>query len=53
MDLAKLRWLFVIARNSSFTFRAKAVDVRLVSRGTRGCAMCGRAVSAAPVIAFV
>jgi adenylate cyclase len=32
-DLAKLRWLFVIARNSSFTFRGKAVDVRLVSRG--------------------
>ena len=27
-DLAKLRWLFVIARNSSFTFRGKAVDVR-------------------------
>ena len=31
-DLAKLRWLFVIARNSSFTFRGKTVDVRLVSR---------------------
>src|SRR5262245_19977754 len=31
-DLAKLRWLFVIARNSSFTFRGKAVDVRNVSR---------------------
>ena len=31
-DLAKLRWLFVIARNSSFTFRGKAVDVRAVSR---------------------
>jgi adenylate cyclase len=31
-DLAKLSWLFVIARNSSFTFRGKAVDVRLVSR---------------------
>ena len=31
-DLAKLRWLFVIARNSTFTFRGKAVDVRSVSR---------------------
>ena len=31
-DLAKLRWLFVIARNSSFTFRDKAVDIRNVSR---------------------
>jgi adenylate cyclase len=31
-DLARLRWLFVIAHNSSFTFRGKAVDVRNVSR---------------------
>ena len=31
-DLARLRWLFVIARNSSFTFRGKAVDIRAVSR---------------------
>jgi TolB-like protein len=31
-DLAKLRWLFVIARNSSFTFKGKSVDVRLVGR---------------------
>src|SRR5262245_38225948 len=31
-DLAKLRWLFVIARNSSFTFRGKAVDIRAISR---------------------
>jgi adenylate cyclase len=31
-DLAKLRWLFVIARNSSFTFRGKAIDIRAVSR---------------------
>jgi adenylate cyclase len=50
-DLAKLRWLFVIARNSSFTFRGKAVDVRNVSREL-GCAMCWRAVSAALAIAF-
>jgi TolB-like protein len=31
-DLVKLRWLFVISRNSSVTFRGKAVDVRNVSR---------------------
>ena len=30
--LAKFRWLFVIARNSSFTFRRKVVDVRTVNR---------------------
>src|SRR5262249_14423608 len=30
--LSKLRWLFVIARNSSFTYRGKAIDIRRVGR---------------------
>jgi len=30
--LARLRWLFVTARNSSFTYRDKAVDVKQVGR---------------------
>jgi TolB-like protein/class 3 adenylate cyclase/tetratricopeptide (TPR) repeat protein len=30
--LSKLRWLFVIARNSSFTYKGKAVDVKRVGR---------------------
>jgi adenylate cyclase len=30
--LARLRWLFVIARNSSFTYKGRAVDVRQVGR---------------------
>ncbi|MEQ1719267.1 MAG: winged helix-turn-helix domain-containing tetratricopeptide repeat protein [Hyphomicrobium sp.] len=30
--LSKLRWLIVIARNSSFTFRGKTIDVRQISR---------------------
>jgi adenylate cyclase len=30
--LARLRWLFVIARNSTFTYKSKAVDVRRVAR---------------------
>jgi adenylate cyclase len=30
--LARLRWLFVIARNSTFVYKGKAVDVRQVSR---------------------
>jgi TolB-like protein/cytochrome c-type biogenesis protein CcmH/NrfG len=30
--LARIRWLFVIARNSSFVYRQRAVDVREVSR---------------------
>lgn len=31
-DLARLRWLFVIARNSAFTYKGRAVDVREVAR---------------------
>jgi TolB-like protein/class 3 adenylate cyclase len=30
--LARIRWLFVIARNSSFTYKGQAVDVRQVGR---------------------
>jgi len=30
--LSKLRWLFVIARNSSFAYKGKAVDIKRVSR---------------------
>ncbi|MBV9978121.1 MAG: adenylate/guanylate cyclase domain-containing protein [Hyphomicrobiales bacterium] len=30
--LSRLRWFFVIARNSSFTYKGKTVDVRQVSR---------------------
>jgi TolB-like protein/class 3 adenylate cyclase len=30
--LSRIRWLFVIARNSSFTFKGQAVDVKRVGR---------------------
>jgi len=30
--LSRLRWLFVIARNSTFTYKAKAVDLRQAAR---------------------
>ena len=30
--LSRLRWLFVIARNSSFTYKGRAVDVKVVGR---------------------
>ncbi|MES2113568.1 MAG: winged helix-turn-helix domain-containing protein [Pseudomonadota bacterium] len=30
--LSQCRWLFVVARNSSFTYKARAVDVKQVSR---------------------
>ena len=31
-DLSKSRWLFVIARNTSFTYKGKAVDMKQVGR---------------------
>src|SRR5256712_2258270 len=34
--LARLRWLFVIARNSSFTYKGRHVDVRQVGRELGG-----------------
>ncbi len=32
MALSRMRWLFVIARNSSFTFKGRVVDVKQVGR---------------------
>jgi TolB-like protein len=31
-DLSRVRWLFVIARNSSFAFRGRNVDIRQIGR---------------------
>ena len=31
-ELSKFRWLLVIARNSSFTYKGRAVDVKQVGR---------------------
>jgi len=30
--LSRIRWLFVIARNSSFTYKGRAIDVKQVGR---------------------
>src|SRR5438552_17029141 len=30
--IARMPWLFVIARNSSFTYKSKAIDVKQVAR---------------------
>jgi adenylate cyclase len=43
--LSKLRWFFVIARNSSFIYKGKAVDVKHVAHEL-GCVMCWKAVCA-------
>ena len=32
LALSRIRWLFVIARNSSFTYKGRAVDIRKVGR---------------------
>ena len=44
--LSRIKWLFVIARNSSFTYKGKAVDVRQVGRelGVRYVLECARRV---------
>jgi adenylate cyclase len=44
--LSRIRWLFVIARNSSFTYKGQSVDVRQVGRETRR-PLCPRGRAAA------
>ena len=39
--LSRLRWLFVIARNSSFTYKGAAVDVKQVGRELRRALRAG------------
>jgi len=43
--LSRMRWLFVIARNSSFTYKGRVVDVKQVGREL-GCVTCSRVVCA-------
>ncbi len=42
--LSCIRWLFVIARNSSFTYKEQAVDVKRVGREL-GSAICSKVVA--------
>jgi len=37
--LSRVGWFFVIARNSSFTYKGKAVDIKQVGREL-ACATC-------------
>jgi len=46
--LSRIHWLFVIARNSSFTYKGQAVDVKQVAREL-GCATCSKARYEKPV----
>ena len=45
--LSRIRWLFVIARNSSFTYKGQAVDVSRWAVNS-GSAMCSKARFARP-----
>jgi Adenylate and Guanylate cyclase catalytic domain len=38
--LSRIRWLFVIARNSSFTYKGQAVDVKQVGRPSMRVTLC-------------
>ena len=48
--LSRIKWLFVIARNSTFTYKGRAVDVKQVVASS-ACAMCSRAACASQLIA--
>jgi adenylate cyclase len=39
--LSRIKWLFVIARNSTFTYKGRAIDVKQVGREL-GVALCAR-----------
>lgn len=43
--LSRIKWLFVIARNSSFVYKGKAVDIRQVGANS-ACAMCWKGACA-------
>ena len=43
--LSRIRWLFVIARNSTFTYKGRAVDVK-AGRARAGRSLCARRLGA-------
>jgi adenylate cyclase len=49
--LSRIRWLFVIARNSSFTYRGQAIDVKQVGREL-GVRYASKARCARPAVAY-
>jgi adenylate cyclase len=50
--LSRFRWLFVIARNSSFTYKGRSVDVSRLAVSW-ACATCSKAVSESQPIGSV
>ena len=47
--LSRIKWLFVIARNSTFVYKGQAVDVKK-SAASLACATCWKAACARPAI---
>ena len=43
--LSRIKWLFVIARNSTFAYKGRAVDVSRLGENL-ACAMCSKGVCA-------
>jgi hypothetical protein len=48
--LSRIRWLFVISRNSTFSYKGQAIDVNK-SDANSACGMCSKAQSEKPVAA--
>ena len=46
-ELARSRWLSVIARNSAFAYKGRSIDVKQISKNS-ACAMSSKAASAVP-----
>ncbi len=47
-SLARIRWLFVIARNSTFAYKRRTVDAEAGARASSACATSWKAACAAP-----
>jgi adenylate cyclase len=43
--LSGIRWLLIIARNSTFTYKGQAIGIKRVGRASWVCAMCSKARS--------
>ena len=50
--LSRFSWFFVIARNSSFSYKGEAVDVHRIGPATSACSTCSRAACGRPATGF-
>ena len=50
-SLSRIKWLFVVARNSTFVYKGRAVDMKQVGHDL-GRAMCLKAACASPATGY-